>query len=133
MIKPTSYFITLVLIMTGLCFCTPKKPPAEERPNFLFVLADDWSWPHAGAYGDSVIKTPAFDRVARKGVLFDHAYISSPSCTPSRAAILTGQDFWRLKEGANLYGPLRAEFKTYTDLLEQAGYYVGYTKKGWGP
>lgn len=43
---------------------------AAERPNILFCMADDWRWPHAGAYGDQVIKTPTFDRLAREGVLF---------------------------------------------------------------
>jgi arylsulfatase A-like enzyme len=61
-----------------------------RRPNILFCIADDWGWPHAGAYGDKVVKTETFDRVAENGVLFDYAYVSSPSCSPSRGAILTG-------------------------------------------
>ncbi len=75
---------------------------ADDRPNILFCLADDWGWPHAGAYGDPVVKTPAFDRLAREGLLFHQAYISSPSCTPSRNSIITGQQFYRLGPGANL-------------------------------
>ena len=43
------------------------------RPNILFAIADDWGWPHAVAYGDPVVKTPAFDRIAKEGVLFEHA------------------------------------------------------------
>jgi hypothetical protein len=78
----------------------------ENRPNILFCLADDWGWPHAGAYGDPVVRTPTFDRLAKEGVLFEHAFISSPSCTPSRNAVLTGQQFFRLGSGANLYGAL---------------------------
>ena len=45
---------------------------ADTRPNILFCLADDWSWPHAGAYGDRVIRTPTFDRVAREGIRFNY-------------------------------------------------------------
>ena len=71
-----------------------------KRPNIMFCIADDWGWPHAGVYGDSVVKTPLFDRIAKEGVFFEHAYVSSPSCTPSRNAILTGQYHWRLGEGA---------------------------------
>lgn len=97
------------------------------------VIADDWSWPHAGAYGDLVIKTPNFDRVADEGVLFENAFVAAPSCTASRAAILTGQWFWQLGAGANLYGPLSPEHPVYTDLLEKHGYHVGFTRKGWGP
>jgi N-sulfoglucosamine sulfohydrolase len=68
--------------------------PDKNRPNILFCLADDWSWPHAGIAGDKVVKTPTFDRVAREGVLFKNAFVSAPSCTPSRGAMLTGQWHW---------------------------------------
>ena len=81
-----------------------------SRPNILFCIADDWGYPHAGAYGDPVVRTPAFDRVAREGVLFTHAFSAAPSCTPSRAAILTGQAPHRLAEGGNLYGFLPARW-----------------------
>ena len=74
------------------------QPTATSRPNILIAIADDWGWPHATAYGDPVVRTPTFDRLAREGVLFDHAYVASPSCTPSRAALLTGQWHWRLEE-----------------------------------
>lgn len=103
------------------------------RPNILFAIADDWGWPHAGSYGDPVVQTPSFDRVAARGVLFRHAFVSSPSCTPSRAAIVTGQYHWRLEESANLWSTLRAGHPTYPELLAGAGYHVGHTRKGWGP
>ena len=106
---------------------------ADRRPNILLAIADDWSWPQAGVYGDRVIQTPTFDRVAKQGVLFQQAYVAAPSCTSSRAAVLTGQWHWRLEESANLWSTLQAKFPVYPDLLEQAGYYVGYTGKGWGP
>jgi arylsulfatase len=110
-----------------------QQPSPPRRPNILFVIADDWSHPHAGAYGDRSVKTPAFDRVAREGALFSHAFTMSPSCTPSRAAILTGQAVHRLAEGGNLHGTLPARFEVYPDLLEKAGYHVGFAGKGWGP
>ena len=103
------------------------------RPNILFALADDWGWPFASIAGDPVVKTPVFDRVSRAGVLFTNAFVSAPSCTPSRAAMLTGQCHWRLGEGANLGGTLPARFPVYPDLLEAAGYHVGFTRKGWSP
>ncbi|MFO0810697.1 MAG: sulfatase [Gemmataceae bacterium] len=106
---------------------------AADRPNVLIAIADDMSWPHAGCYGDPVVKTPHFDRVAREGMLFSHAFCVSPSCTPSRAALLTGQTIHRLDEGGNLWSFLPKRFAVYPDLLEQAGYAVGLTGKGWGP
>ena len=55
----------------------------DARPNILFIISDDISWAHAGAYGDKVVKTPAFDRVASDGVLFTNAFCSVSSCSPS--------------------------------------------------
>src|SRR5687768_17441093 len=104
-----------------------------SRPNVLFCIADDWSYPHAGAYGDPVVKTPAFDRVAREGVLFTRSYCAAPSCSPSRAALLTGRYPHELGHGANLWGSLPAKYAVYPDLLEAAGYRVGLQGKGWGP
>lgn len=106
---------------------------SQNRPNILFCIADDWSYPHAGAYGDSLVQTPAFDRIAREGVLFTNAFCAAPTCTASRGAILTGQTPHRLDEGANLWSFLPKRFPVYPDLLEEAGYFIGLTGKGWGP
>ena len=111
----------------------PDTKAADRRPNLLLCIADDWSWPHASAGGDPVVKTPNFDRVAHEGFLFTHAFSAAPSCTPSRAAVLTGQAPHRLAEGGNLHGFLPRQFPVYPDLLEAAGYAVGFTRKGWGP
>lgn len=109
------------------------KTADGKRPNVLFAIADDWGWPHAGAYGDSVVRTPTFDRLAQDGVLFANAFVTSPSCTPSRGSILTGQWHWRLEENANLWSTLQAKFPTYPELLRDAGYAVGHSRKAWGP
>lgn len=104
-----------------------------QRPNILFCIADDWGWPDAGAYGAPVVKTPGFDRVAREGVLFQNAFVTSPSCTPSRNSILTGQMHWRLGAGVNLWSSLAPEHPVYPLLLADAGYHVGHWRKAWGP
>jgi arylsulfatase A-like enzyme len=109
------------------------QTPAAQRPNIVFAIADDWSAPHAGSYGDRTVKTPVFDRIGNEGARFTRAFVASPSCTPSRAAILTGQAIHRLEEGANLWGSLPKRFEVFPDVLEQAGYTVGYAGKGWGP
>ena len=110
-----------------------QSQPAGDRPNILFCISDDQSWLHAGAMGDPVVKTPAFDRVAGEGVLFKHAFCDAPTCGPSRSALLTGQPIWRLEEAGNIHSTLPRKFATYTDMLEQAGYRIGHTSKGWGP
>ncbi len=116
----------------AMAMTLPVKAATAKKPNILFAIADDWG-AHAGAYGDPVVKTPTFDKLANDGILFERAYISSPSCAPSRAAILTGQWHWRLGAAANLYGSISPEIPVYPDLLEAAGYVVGYCRKGWGP
>lgn len=106
---------------------------AAERPNILFCISDDQSYAHAGANGDPVVQTPAFDRVANEGLRFTHAFCDAPTCGPSRSAILTGQSIWRLEEAGNIHSTLPAKFATYTDELRQAGYKVGATGKAWSP
>ncbi len=106
----------------------------RPRPNFVLAIADDWGWPHAGAYGDRAVQTPVFDGVADQGVLFQHAFVSSPSCTPSRGAIITGQHFWRLGGAANLWSEWPDQtFPEYPAMLGDAGYFVGHYRKAWGP
>ena len=109
--------------------------PAQttRRPNILFCIADDWGWPHAGAYGADWVETPAFDRIAREGVLFLNAFTSNPKCSPCRATILTGRNSWQLEEATNHFGVFPNKWAVYPDLFEEAGYLVGYTGKGWGP
>jgi arylsulfatase A-like enzyme len=104
-----------------------------RRPNILFVIADDWGQDHAGAYGCKWIRTPNFDRVAREGVRFTNCFTSNPKCSPSRASILTGRNSWQLKEAINHYSIFPPDFPVYPDLLETAGYFVGFTGKGWAP
>ena len=114
----------------------PQQQTDENspRPNIVFAIADDWGWPHAGSYGDRVVQTPNFDRVATRGVLFTHAYVSSPSCTPSRSAIITGQDFFRLGAAANLHSDWpTGRHGEYPAILEKSGYFVGTYRKSWGP
>src|SRR6516165_6265724 len=113
-------------VALALLACAPAaaRAPTDRRPNILVAMADDWAWPHATAYGDKTILTPTFDRVAKMGVLFSHAFFVAPSCTPSRAAVLTGQFSHRLEESGNLHSILRQQFACYPDLLEAAGYHV---------
>jgi uncharacterized sulfatase len=107
---------------------------ASKRPNILFLLADDQSWPHASAYGTSApVQTPTFDRIAKEGALFTRAYTSCPSCTPSRSAILTGRPFWQLGEAGVLYGAMPPNLKLFPHLLAAAGYHVGFSGKSWLP
>ena len=125
--------VVLIVAAIGAAPRGHDQSPQTKRPNILFAIADDWSYPHASVYGDPTVSTPNVDRIAREGARFTHAFTASPSCTPSRAALLTGQAVHRLAEGGNLHGFLPERFAVYPDVLEQAGYTIGYSGKGWGP
>lgn len=120
----------------ALLFAVHSVAVAQEsakKPNVLFCIADDWSAPHASAYGCRFVKTPGFDRIAKEGVLFRHGFVTSPGCSPSRASILTGKQPWQLREAGTHGSSFPADLVVYPDLLRRAGYFVGLIGKGWGP
>lgn len=125
--------ILFLLLPVSLALADPVRS-AESRPscNILFVISDDWG-AHAGAYGTPWVKTPGFDRVAREGVLFTHAYTPVAKCAPSRAIVLTGRHAWQLEEAGNHMAVFPAKFKSWPETLMEAGWFVGITGKGWGP
>lgn len=109
------------------------RAASARRPNILFAISDDHSYPHTSAMGDKVVKTPAFDRVAASGVLFRNAYCLSPGCAPSRAGLLTGRYPWQIEEAGTHASFFPKKFSVYPDILEKNGYFVGLTGKGAGP
>ncbi len=131
MMSARSLFV-LVSIFSA-CLSPTTARAASERPNILFIIFDDWGWNHSGAYGSDWVKTPHFDRVAREGVRFRNCFTSNPKCSPCRASILTGRNSWQLEEASCHGGLFPSKFAVYPDMLEQAGYKVGLTGKGWGP
>lgn len=118
-----------VVILPLCAFTVGAAPP----PNLLLIITDDQSWEHAGCYGDKAVRTPAMDRLAENGVRFEHAYCAAPSCSPSRAAILTGQDIYQLEEGGVLTGFLRRKHSVFPQILKQNGYRIGHTGKPYAP
>lgn len=112
-----------------------------KRPNILFCFADDWGR-YANIYStvetrptiNQVLKTPVIDRIAQEGVLFKNAFVNSPSCVPSRSAVLSGQYFFRTGRGAILQGAeWDPSIPSYPLLLRDAGYHIGKSYKVWGP
>lgn len=121
-------FVVAIAVLSSL-----RIVSAEERPNVLLIIFDDWSWNHSGAYGCDWIETPHFDSVAANGVRFTNFFTSNPKCSPCRASLLTGRNTWQLGSGAMHVNHFPAGFAVYPSLLEEAGYHVGLTGKGWGP
>jgi uncharacterized sulfatase len=112
---------------------TAEGNSSEKKPNILFVIADDQSYPYASVYGSKCVSTPAFDFVAKKGCLFTNAYVTSPGCSPSRASILTGLYPWQIEEAGTHASSFPSKYVCYPDILKENGYHIGYTGKGWAP
>lgn len=115
--------------------CSPKSESRQpgKPPNILLAIADDQSFPHFSALGSKTFRTPHFDWVAKNGVLFLNAFVAAPQCSPSRAALLTGRPIWQLEEAGTHSSYFPKKFPVFTDALEKAGYFIGFTGKAWGP
>jgi len=126
--KMAAALVLAVIATSGLA----SGAEQADRPNILFAIADDWGL-HAGAYGTDWVKTPAFDRVASEGLLFNQAYTPMAKCAPSRACLVTGRNTWQLKEAANHVCFFPTEFKSWGEALIEHGWFVGNTGKVWAP
>jgi N-sulfoglucosamine sulfohydrolase len=132
----------------GLCFFLPSIVAlsavacAAEKPNILLFFADDLGR-YASAYADpaqpsanDILRTPVFDRIAEEGARFDHAFVSVPSCTPSRGALYTGRHFFRNGSFSQLHSRWTKGSPDPSDsivgmpvTLVRAGYHVGWSHK----
>ncbi len=130
-LKPGVFFLLLLAgTVFGLSSCSEEP---QRQPNILFLISDDQSFAHTSVAGCSFVNTPGFDRIANEGILFTNAIAASPGCSPSRAAILTGKYPWQIAEAGTHASYFPLEYKVFPDILEEAGYFVGYTGKGWAP
>ncbi|MGI9470379.1 MAG: sulfatase family protein [Rubripirellula sp.] len=80
----------LLLVLSFLLFVTATRAVADERPNIVFIFADDWGWGDLSCHGHPYVKTPNIDRLAREGTDFSRFTVASGVCSPSRTAVMTG-------------------------------------------
>ena len=112
-----------------LCGATDRAAAQQQRPNIVWIVAEDMSC-HFSYQGETAIKTPHVDRLAREGAVFDAAYVSCPVCSPSRSAMITGM--YQTTIGAHNHRSFRGELKldlpapvrTIPEYFKAAGYYV---------
>ena len=117
------------LILFLFIFLPVIHSDAEStRPNFIIVIADDVGWNDIGAYGNPHIRTPNIDAMARSGLLFKNAFLTTSSCSPSRASIMTGR-YPHATGAAELHQPLAETAVTIPALLREAGYYAASVGK----
>ena len=128
MIRFYSLFSFFLVALSGGAFAEPA-----DRPNIVFVLADDLGWSELGCYGNEFNETPHLDRLASEGMRFTHAYAAAPVCSPYRAALLTGQAPARLgitdylRADAN--NGLSPKLVTLPEVLKRNGYATGMVGK----
>ncbi len=103
--------------------------PKKDQVNILFILTDDQRWDALGYAGNPVIQTPNLDKLAKQGMYFHNAFVTTAICCASRASILTGQ-YARFSGVQDFFTPIRLE-NTYPRYLREAGYYTGFIGK-WG-
>jgi len=102
----------------------------SEPPNIIFLLTDDQRWDAMGCMDNPDIQTPEMDKLANEGVLFTHAYVTTPICAVSRASILSGQ--YARRHGIidfSTHFTDSAYQYTYPIQLKEAGYYIGFIGK----
>ena len=98
---------------------------AADKPNVLFILSDDHSYPYLSCYGDGNVRTPVVDKLAAEGIKFRKFFTSAPQCVPSRAAYLSGRSPVAARI-TRFSSPLPRDVVTFPEVLKQeAGYYVG--------
>ncbi|HMP32176.1 MAG TPA: sulfatase-like hydrolase/transferase, partial [Saprospiraceae bacterium] len=119
-------------ILLGLLLSTHFFVYSQERPNILFIIADDAGL-DLSVYGCKWVKSPGFDEVAKIGVLFNNAYTPNAKCAPSRSTILTGRNPWQLDAAMNHWIYFPDYFKVFPEVLHENGYTIGFTGKGYAP
>src|SRR4051794_1148508 len=97
------------------------RPLAPERLNLLLVIADEHTSRVCGPYGSRLADTPALDRLAAEGCVFENAYCNAPMCVPSRLSFLSGRHSWKVGAWSNVSEP-RADVPSIANVLSENGY-----------
>jgi len=107
------------------CLICLASEVMAAKPNIVFILSDDQSYPFLGCYGRKEMKTPTLDNFAAQGMKFSRMFTSAPQCVPSRATLMTGRSPVACRI-SRFSSPLPREETTFPELLRtQAGYFVG--------
>jgi N-acetylglucosamine-6-sulfatase len=125
-----SLLVVSAAVAAAACGSTSprQEAPPPRPPNIVFVLVDDMRWDEMGIAGHPFLETPNIDRLGREGVRFTNAFATTPLCSPSRAAFLTGQYAHTNGITDNTARPSH-ELPTFPRALQQAGYTTGFFGK----
>ena len=138
--KTLQHALMCLLCLVGCLFPTlplisapAQRSPVHgaQKPNIIFILADDLGYADLGCYGQTKIKTPNLDKLAAEGIRFTDFYAGSTVCAPSRCTLMTGLHTGHCSIRGNSKDALRPEDLTVAELLKKAGYHTGLIGK-WG-
>ena len=122
--KQISCAVILLLLLSGSCL---YAQPKNQKPNIVFILADDLGWGELGSYGNTFNETPNLDKLATQSLQFTNAYAAAPICSPTRASIMTGQ--YPARVGITDFLPAKtdrwldpAKYITINEALSKEGY-----------
>jgi len=115
------------LVLAAVLLASAPAAVAAARPNIIFIMSDDHAAQAISAYGSRVNTTPNIDRLGREGLRLDNAFVTNSICTPSRAAILTGQ--YAHLNGVPVFNRFDSARDTVAKRLQQGGYYTGMVGK----
>ena len=103
---------------------------AQQKPNIIFLLADDLRYNSLGCKGNTILQTPNIDKLAAAGSIFNNAFVTTPICCVSRASILSGQYSNRhnINDFVTNFSP-EALSNTYPLIMRKNGYYTGFIGK----
>jgi arylsulfatase A-like enzyme len=129
--KPT-HFPPVVLIALFALLHSMDRVEAADKPNIVFIMADDLGTGHLGVNGQERIKTPNIDQMRREGLYFNQVYAGCAVCAPCRSVLMTGYHMGHTSVRGNSGGiPLLDEDLTIAEILKTAGYATGCFGK-WG-
>lgn len=122
--RTTLIVAAMLMAASGGRAAIDLSPAGASKPNIVFVMSDDQGWGDTGYNGHPVLYTPEIDAMAAAGFVFNRCYAASPTCSPSRAAILTGRNPVRCKV-TNVGRYMREQEMTLAEALKAAGYVTG--------
>src|SRR6478735_3133147 len=112
-------------VLIAMVVAAAGQLTAAEKPNILFLLSDDHSYPFVSAFGDTNVKTPTLDKLAAEGMKFHRFFTGCPQCVPSRACYLTGRSPVAARM-TRFTSPLPRDVISFPEILrEKGGYYTG--------
>ena len=126
--KIAKFALPGILMVPYACDQESKKDEYPARPNIILIIADDMNWDDCGAYGHPNIRTPNIDRLAANGIKFTNAFLTTSSCSPSRASLITGL-YPHQTDAEQLHWPIPADKITFVEKLRDAGYWTAQAGK----